>query len=199
MVGLLMGSLIYGFALLAGYLLLFGIVRDQIKPILVILGLSFLTLGHFVPQLTIPEQERFLLDPQHNYIPPGEFLKSTSKYPYFLTADGYLQGYKDKRLVRTIDIDKGILSLRSGWMNRPEYNFYVPESPLVREDLPFVVCYEIIPQLVGMTLTVEGLLVFERDGRFKIHDPILKKIANSRETCWLNVIRIWGAMGCKGI
>lgn len=171
----------YGFALLAVYLLLFGVVRDQVKPIFVVLGLSFLTLGHFVPQLAIPEQERLLLDSQHNYIPPGEFLKNAPKYPYFLTADGYVQGHKNMRFVRTIDIDKGILSLRSGWMNRPEYNFFAQVSPLKRPDLPFVVCYEIIPQLVGMTLTVEGLLVFEREGRFKIHDPALKTLQIQEE------------------
>ena len=71
-----------------------GLLRDQVKPIFVVLGLSFLTLGHFVPQLAIPEQERLLLDPQAHYIPPGEFLKHTSKYPYFMTADGYVQGHK---------------------------------------------------------------------------------------------------------
>lgn len=151
----------YGYALLVAYLLLFGFVRERIKPILAIIGLVFLTLGHFIPQLAIPEQQRLLMDDKSHLIRPSQFLKDTSKYPYFLTADGYLQGHKDKRLVRTIDIDEGLLSLRSGWMNRPEYNFYPPMSPYIRHDLPFVVCYEITPQMVDMTLSVEGVFVLE--------------------------------------
>ena len=166
----------YGYALLAAYLLLFGILRNRIKPVLVIAGLVCLTLGRFMPQLMIPEQQRLLMDNQQNFIAPGQFLEDASKYPCFLTADGYVQGYRDKRLVQTIDIDEGLLSLRSGWMNRPEYNFYPPVSPHVRRDLPFVVSYDIIPQMVGMTLSVEGLLVFEKEGRFKIHDPAIKTL-----------------------
>lgn len=166
----------YGYALLAAYLLLFGILRDRIKPVLVIAGLVCLTLGRFTPQLMIPEQQRLLMDNQRNFIAPGQFLEDASKYPYFLTADGYVQGYPNKRLVQTIDIDQGLVSLRSGWMNRPEYNFYPPVSPHVRKDLPFVVSYEIIPRMAGMTLSLEGWLVFEKEGRLKIHDPAIKTL-----------------------
>ncbi len=171
------GTFDYGYALLAASLLFFGILRHRLKPVFVILGVGLLVLGRLTPQLAIPEYQRLLMDTQQNLIPPGQFLKDASKYPYFLTADGYLQGQKEKRFVPKIDIEKeGILSLRSGWVNRPEYNFYPQVSSYIRYNLPFVVCYEIIPQMVGMTLNLEGLMVFEREGRFKIHDPAVKTV-----------------------
>jgi hypothetical protein len=170
------GAADYGYALLIAYLLLFGDLRDRFKPILVASGLTLLALSHFIPQLEISEQTRLLLNTNKQYIPPGHFLKDSEKYPFFLTADGYVQGYKDKRFVHTIDIDDGIRSLRGGWINRTDYNFYTQVSSYVRSELPFVVRYEIGRQLVGMTLTLEGLLLFERDGRFKIHDPALKNL-----------------------
>ncbi len=166
----------YGYALLVAYVLTFGILRDRIKPILLIMGLIFLMVGRLMPQLEIPEQQRILMDDQQGFIPPGQFLKDESKYPFFMTPDGYGQGYKDKRIARTIDIDSGIYSLRSGWINSPTYNFYRPVSPHVRENLPFVVCYAITPQMKGMTLNVEGLLIFEKNGRLKIHDPAVKTV-----------------------
>jgi hypothetical protein len=167
----------YGYAFFVAYILTFGLLRERIKPILVIMGLVFLMAGRLMPQLEIPEQQRILMGDQQDFIPPGQFLKDESKYPFFMTADGYVQGYKDKRIVRTIDIDSGIYSLRSGWINSPHYNFYYPASPHVRENLPFVVYYEITPQMKGMTLNLEGLLVFEKNGRLKIHDPAVKTLA----------------------
>lgn len=160
----------YSFALLTIYLLLFGIIRERVKPTFLIMGISFLMLSHWVPQLAIPEQERFLLDTKATPVTPNQFLEDTEKYPYFLTADGYLQGYKDRRLVRTIDIDEGVLSLRSGWINLPKYNFYLPLNSLERKNIPYVVSYEIIPEMVGMTLALKGLWFFIRDGQNKIHD-----------------------------
>lgn len=152
----------YGYIFLVMYLLLFGVRREQIKPILVILGLTFLSLGHVMPQMEIPEHQRILMDEKHQFISPNHFLKEKSKYPFFMTADGYLQGEKEKRFVQTIDVDKGILSLRSGWINRHEFNFYQPLSPYVREKLPFVVSYGITPQMVGMTLSVEGIFGLDK-------------------------------------
>jgi len=166
----------YGYALLVAYLLLFGTLRDRVKPALIALGLFLLMVGRLMPQLEIPEQQRLLMDSQQHMISPNQYLEDESKYPFFMTADGYVQGYKDKRFVKTIDIDKGIFSLRSGWINRADYNFYSEQSPYVRSNLPFVVCYKIIPQMKDMVLNLEGLLILEKDGKLKIHDPAVKAI-----------------------
>lgn len=178
----------YGYALLTAYLLLFGTVRNPLQLRLVVLGCGLFTVAHFIPQLAIPEQQRILMDNQQNLISPGQFLKEASKYPFFLTADGYGQGYKDKRFVRSLDIDNGIFSLRSGWVNRPEYNFFAPVSPHIRHNLPFVVCYGIVPEMAGMALTVDGLLVFGKEGKFKIHNPAEKTLqiqdAHVGSTLW---------------
>lgn len=166
----------YAYALLVAYFLLFGALRDRTKPILITLGLAFLVLGGLMPQLAIPEQQRLLMDDQNRIITPEQFLKNQSKYPFFMTADGYVQGHKNKRFVKTIDIDGGVLSLRSGWINRLEYNYIPGYSPYVRKTLPFVVRYEIIPQMKGMTLNLEGMLIFEKEGELKIQDPTIKRM-----------------------
>lgn len=171
----------YAFALLTAYLLLFGIVRKRVKLTFVLMGLFFLILNHWVPQLEISEQESFLLDTKAAPATPNQFLVDTSKYPSFLTADGYLQGYKDRRVVRNIDIDKGVLSLRSGFINLPKYNFYLPLNSLQRENIPYGVSYKIVPEMVGMTLALEGLLFFIRDGQIKIHDKAIKTLVVQKE------------------
>lgn len=155
----------YAFALLVAYLLLFGKVRDRFKPTWIIAGIAFMTLTHFVPQLSIPEHQRLLIDRKAHITQPEHFLENLKDYPFSLTADGYIQGNHDKRFVNSIDIDQGVLSLRTGWINRPEFNFH-KVGDNTRADMPFVVCYTIIPSMIGMKLTLEGRVFFEQEGNF---------------------------------
>ncbi|MBM3469068.1 MAG: hypothetical protein FJX71_06535 [Alphaproteobacteria bacterium] len=151
----------YMYALLTAYFLLFGVLRTSPKIIFVWLGFGILCLGRFVPHLEIPEQQRLLIDDHQNLIPLNKFLKDEFNYPYFMTADGFHQGFINKRMVDTIDISKGVLSLRSGWINRPDFNFIPDHSPYKREELPFVVRYEITPQMLDMTLLLKGIFLLK--------------------------------------
>jgi hypothetical protein len=168
-----MGFTDYAFALLVAYFLLFGQVRQHIKPLMIGAGIAFLILARFVPQLHIPEEQRLLIDRNNVITTPEQYIQNPANYPFFLTADGYVQGYHDKRIVNGIDIDQNVLSLRSGVINRPEFNFYT-QGYYERTFMPYVVCYTITPAMVGMTLSLDGRLFFERNGNFVPHDPSQK-------------------------
>lgn len=160
------GFIDYGYALLAVYLLLWGIPRTRVHIPFSIIGLTLLAGLHFIPQLAIVEYQRILLDDKKNILSPEEFIKNPSQFPFVLSADGYVQGTNNRRIVSTIDIDQGIKSLRSGWKNRPEYNFYPDVSSLDREKLPFVVCYKITPAMVGSSISVDGTIMMEHNRHF---------------------------------
>ncbi|MBP6984983.1 MAG: hypothetical protein KBB83_00135 [Alphaproteobacteria bacterium] len=156
----------YIYILLLITLVLFGSQRKKIQPLLIGAGAFFFACTFVIPQLAIPEQYRLLVDQNKVITSPDCFMENEELYPYFPSADGYLQGQTDKRFVSSIDIDGSVLSLRSGWVNRQEYNFYGEDNTVIRAEMPYVVTYEIIPDMVGMELFYSGQVYLEKENIF---------------------------------
>lgn len=147
----------YGYAFLIAFFLVFGQSRPALQLKWIFLGLGLLGSAHLIPQLNIIEKQRLLIDNQA-VISPQDFIKNNASYPFAQTADGFLQRLGRSRLAYDIKLTNDLRDLRSGYVNKPQFNFY--ESHLVREDLPFVVCYKITPHLLQRGVTGKGLFYY---------------------------------------
>jgi hypothetical protein len=157
----------YLFSILCILVLCFGQVRSDCKSLIFALGIGVFILGRLIPTLEIPEQQMIMLDESNNYISIQDYIKTPNNYPFQISGDGYLQGYRDQRSVRNIDIEGGVLSLRNSLINLRKFNFYRPQSSIERRDMPFVIVYEVVSSMVGMVLHASGSLYWKkRDGVF---------------------------------
>lgn len=136
--------------------------RDVLKTQWLLISIILLFVGKFIPNLSIEEQSRVLLNTDNTAISPKNFILNADSMPFFMTADGYIQGFKDRRCVNNIDIRNLTSSLKVSWANKVCYNFYPPDGKFQREFIPFVVKYKINKSMIGMTLKLRGLFFIDK-------------------------------------
>lgn len=150
----------YLYALIITFVLVYGIRRNSILIKYMVAGCCFLLSAYFVPKIEIIEQSRLLVE-NAKVFSPQEFINNMSKYPFSQTADGYVQGLGLSRKVRDVALFNRPWCLRSGYVNRGEYNFYGPSPNLSRTCLPFVVCFQITQSLVERGLNGQGIFYYK--------------------------------------
>lgn len=162
----------YCYAFIVLFALIFADARSSIRitffMLAVVLGVSV----QILPTLSIPEQSLILMDepedvmkPFQSFRTPQDFLEAPETFRFSPSADGYLQGFADKRLVSTINHEGGVQRLRSGYANHLKYSVHEPGNKMNRPTMPYVLRYQVTPQMVGMVLHAQGYFVFEGDPR----------------------------------
>lgn len=124
----------------------------------VFLSAAFFLVSFFIPKIEILEKQRLLVE-NNRIISSEEFVKNIDSYNFAQTANGFIQGKGDARKVRDINITNCLSSLNSGYVNKPQYNFY-GSSDLKRDFLPFVVCYLISDSIIKRGISFKGKLYF---------------------------------------
>ncbi len=162
----------YGYAFLITFVLIYGAKRNVVQIKHLIFGAFLLLATAFIPKIEIIEQQRLLVE-NGKIVSPKQFIDNINSYPFSQTADGYLQGLGLSRKVRDISLLNTPRHLRSGYVNRVEYNFYGPPQALIRECLPFVACYKITESIVKRGLQAQGTFYF--NNHFFMH-PVRKNI-----------------------
>ena len=146
----------YAYAFIIAFILVYGIKRNTILTKYMVTGCCLLLAAYFIPKIEIVEKSRLLVA-NSKVFSPQDFIKNIKTYPFSQTADGYVQGLGLSRKVRDISLLNRPWYLRSGYVNKAEYNFGGPPPALSRMCLPFVACYEINEDLVNRGLNGKGL------------------------------------------
>lgn len=158
----------YLYILIIACILVYGINRKTLFIKHLVIGGFLLIAAHYIPKIEIIEQSRLLCE-NSKIISPQEFIKNINNYPFYQTADGYVQGLGLSRKARDVSLFNRPWCLRSGYINRAEYNFGGPPPALSRLCLPFVVCYKVNEDLVKHGLNGSGLFYF-KDGFIAISE-----------------------------
>ena len=147
------------YAFLIGFVLIYGIKRNAVQSKYLVVGVCLLIAAFFMPKIEIIEQQRLLVEAAKT-VSPKQFVENMNVYPFSQTADGYLQGLGLSRKVRDVTLINGPWHLGSGYVNKVEYNFYGGPPALVREKLPFVVCYKITNSIIKRGFLGQGTFYF---------------------------------------
>ena len=154
------------YAFLIGFVLIYGIKRNAVQSKYLVVGVCLLIAAFFMPKIEIIEQQRLLVEAAKT-VSPKQFVENMNVYPFSQTADGYLQGLGLSRKVRDVTLINGPWHLGSGYVNKVEYNFYGGPPALVREKLPFVVCYKITDSIIKRGFLGQGTFYF--NNAFVVH------------------------------